>query len=408
MSDIRTDFINDDTLPAAAAATPRSVLVVDDDADFGESLVGLLRMEGYDACLARDEPTALTLVSERRIAVALVDVRLGLGSGVDLIRSLRQTSPDLVAVTVTAYASIETAIEALKAGAYDYLSKPFYTEDLLATLERCFERISLVEERRRAEDRLRQIQRMEAIGQITSGVAHDFNNVLSVLYGNLNWMRERLTADPALLEMVDDALDAARAGSEMTERLLAFGRMRSADSVVTDLREALPPLIRLLRRTLGETIAVDLTLSDKVDLVEIDRGHLEASLLNLAINARDAMPDGGSLRFEVANLAIEPEDERIAAGLKPGPHVVLSALDTGHGMSPAVLRRALEPFFTTKPPGNGSGLGLAMVDSFVRRVGGRLGIASASGHGTRVNLYFPSAPATTLPGRSSSDGGMNM
>ncbi|MGE0241329.1 MAG: response regulator, partial [Parvibaculaceae bacterium] len=373
MSDIPVDFILDDRTPESGTVPRRRVLVVDDDADFAESLVGLLQMEGYDASLARTAEAAETAIAGQRIAVALIDLRLDLGSGVDLIRSLHQKAPDLVTVMITAYASIDTAIEAMKAGAYDYLSKPFYTEDLLATLDRCFERIRLVEDRRRAEDRLRQVQRTEAIGQLTSGLAHDFNNVLSVLVGNLHWMRERLGDEPALREMVDDALDAARAGSEMTERLLAFGRLPASATRPTDLAEALPAFARVLGRTLGETIAIDLDVAPGTDPIEIDRSQLESSLLNLALNARDAMPEGGRLRFEAANLVVAPEDSRVASGLRPGPCVRLSVIDTGQGMPAAILRRALEPFFTTKPPGYGSGLGLTMVDGFVRQAGGRLG-----------------------------------
>lgn len=407
MSDIPADFILDDKAPGTGTVPRRSVLVVDDDADFAESLVGLLQMEGYDAALARNAQAAEAMLGAHRIAVALIDLRLDLGSGVDLIRKLHQTVPDLVTVMITAYASIETAIEAMKAGAYDYLSKPFYTEDLLATLDRCFERIRLVEERRRAEDRLRQLQRMEAMGQLTSGLAHDFNNVLSVLVGNLHWMRERLNDQPALREMADDALDAARAGAEMTERLLAFGRLPAGETRPTDLAEALPAFARILGRTLGDPIAIDLTVAPGTHPIEIDRSQLESSLLNLALNARDAMPEGGSLRFEAANLVVTPEDTRVASGLRPGPYVLLSVIDTGSGMPPAIQRRALEPFFTTKPPGYGSGLGLTMVDSFVRQAGGRLGLSSGPGQGTRVNLYFPALAASPFAA-SSSEGGANI
>lgn len=402
-SDIPVDFILDDAGAPGTGPTPGSVLVVDDDPDFAESLVGLLQMEGFAAALARNAEAAEAHLREHRVAVALIDLRLDLGSGIDLIRSLRQSTPDLVTVMITAYASIDTAIEAMKAGAYDYLSKPFYTEDLLATLERCFERIRLVEERRRAEDRLRQIQRLEAIGQLTSGVAHDFNNVLSVLYGNLNWMRER-TGDPSLREMIDDALDAARAGSEMTERLLALGRLPISQSMPTDLSNVLPAFARVLGRTLGEAVTIDLALPGALHPIEIDRGQLESALLNLALNARDAMPEGGKLRFEAANLVIAPEDARVASGLRPGPYVLLSVIDTGQGMPPAIARRALEPFFTTKPPGYGSGLGLTMVDGFVRQAGGRIGLTSTQGQGTRINLYFPALTAKPSP----SPGGANI
>src|SRR5262249_32640619 len=155
-----------------------------------------------------------------------VDVRLGLESGLDLLRLLRQRAPETVAVMVTAYASIETAIEALKAGAYDYLAKPFHSADLLATLERCFERLSLTREKRRAEGTSRQIERMEAVGELTRGAAHDLNNIRSVVFGNLRLLREEVAGNEPLSELVDDALEAAKAGSELTERLLAFGTNR--------------------------------------------------------------------------------------------------------------------------------------------------------------------------------------
>ncbi|MGL4284926.1 MAG: ATP-binding protein, partial [Phreatobacter sp.] len=303
-----------------------------------------------------------------------------------------------VCVMVTAFASIDTAVEALQAGAYDYLCKPFHSEDLLATLARCFERIALYAQNRRAAERLGQIQRLEAMGQLTSGIAHDFNNVLAVLYANLRLLQERVVDQPALLDLVEDALDAAGAGTELTERLLAFGRVQATNTTLTDLRELLPPLMRMLRRTLGDSIAISLRVDADLAPLDINRVQLETGLLNLAINARDAMPDGGELSFDARNVTIAPDDAHAASGLLPGRHVLLSVTDAGHGMSPAVRARALEPFFTTKAPGHGSGLGLAMVDSFVRLSGGRLTIDSAPGCGTTVKLYLPQAGAAQASG----------
>lgn len=389
---------------AAPAADRRAVLVIDDDVDFAASLAGLIQLDGYDVMVAHDAEAALAGLARHRPAVALVDVRLGLGDGIELVRRLRRQDPDLVCVTVTAYASIDTAVEALQAGAYDYLCKPFHSEDLLATLARCFERITLYAQNRQAAERLEQIQRMEAMGQLTSGVAHDFNNVLAVLYGNLRLLEEKVAAEPALADLVADALDAARAGSEMTERLLAFGRVQAGNSAVTDLRQHLPPLMRMLRRTLGDPIAVSLSVDADLAPVDINRTQFETSLINLAINARDAMPDGGNLLFDVRNLAIAPAEGLAPPELMPGRYVRVAVTDTGHGMAPAVRRRALEPFFTTKAPGHGSGLGLAMVDSFVRLSGGRLDIDSAPGSGTTVSLYLPPAAS----GVTDASGGANM
>lgn len=377
--------------PGGEGADTRCVLIVDDDIDFASSLAGLLSLEGYRTPIAHDAAVALDRLESERVAVALVDVRLGIGDGVDLVRALRQRNPDLVCVMVTAYASIETAVEALKAGAYDYLSKPFYTEELLALLDRCFERIRLVEEKSRIAERLRQTQRLEAMGQLASGIAHDFNNILAVLYSNLRWLQERLDGQPELHELVADALDAARSGSDLASRLLSFGARREEEAATVDLRKELPPLMRVLARTLGDKVSIGLDVADDLRPVEIPTGQLESSLLNLALNARDAMPEGGRLTFAARNLTLAAEDPRVASGLLPGTYVLLSATDTGKGMPLAVRRRALEPLFSTKPAGEGNGLGLAMVDAFVRQAGGRLGIVSAPDEGTSINLYLPQA-----------------
>lgn len=393
-SELPADIIGASEVTAGEEAGTRCVLIVDDDVDFASSLAGLLSLEGYHTPIAHDPAAALDMLGRERIAVALVDVRLGLSDGVDLVRALRQRNPDLVCVMVTAYASIETAVEALKAGAYDYLSKPFYTEELLALLDRCFERIRLVEEKSRIAERLRQTQRLEAMGQLASGIAHDFNNILAVLYSNLRWLQERLEGQPDLCELVVDALDATRSGSELASRLLSFGARRMDETVIVDLGRELPPLMRVLVRTLGDKVAVVLDVAPDIHPVEIPTGQLESSLLNLALNARDAMPEGGRLVFAARNLMVTAEDARVASGLLPGAYVLLSVTDTGKGMPLAVRRRALEPLFSTKPSGEGNGLGLAMVDAFVRQAGGRLGIVSTPGEGTTINLYLPRARLT--------------
>ncbi|MEW9309527.1 sensor histidine kinase [Labrys neptuniae] len=393
-SELPADIIGASEVTAGEEAGTRCVLIVDDDVDFASSLAGLLSLEGYHTPIAHDPAAALDMLGRERIAVALVDVRLGLSDGVDLVRALRQRNPDLVCVMVTAYASIETAVEALKAGAYDYLSKPFYTEELLALLDRCFERIRLVEEKSRIAERLRQTQRLEAMGQLASGIAHDFNNILAVLYSNLRWLQERLDSQPELHELVADALDATRSGSELASRLLRFGARRMEETAVVALGRELPPLMRVLVRTLGDKVTVVLEVTEDIHPVEIPTGQLESSLLNLALNARDAMPEGGRLVFAARNLMVTAEDARVASGLLPGAYVLLSVTDTGKGMPLAVRRRALEPLFSTKPSGEGNGLGLAMVDAFVRQAGGRLGIVSTPGEGTTINLYLPRARLT--------------
>lgn len=373
-----------------AAAHGPCVMIVDDDEDFAASLSNLLRMEGYAVLVAHDASPALALLAENTIPVALVDIRLGTGSGVDLMREMRRLRPDLICVMVTAYASLEAAIEALQAGAYDYLCKPFHSDDLLATLARCFERIELIEDRRRVGEQLNHRKRMEAIGQMTSGIAHDFNNILAVQKATLRWLQERTPEGSELTDALEDALGSLEAGRQLTARLLSFGRIGLGKTEAVDLCAELPGLVRILDRTLGETVAIDLDMDPVLHPVRLDRSGLESCLLNLALNARDAMPEGGRLSIAARNVTVA---WREAAGeLIPGFHVRVSLVDTGTGMAEAVRLRALEPLFTTKPSGQGSGLGLPMVDNFTRQSGGGMTITSAPAQGTRIDLYFPKVP----------------
>ena len=392
-TDLQTDFISDDAIPHEAdQVKKKTVFIIDDDEDFAASLAGLLKLEGYQANIVHDPLSAQRALALYQPAVALVDVRLGVGNGVELVRAFRQKSPDIVCLMVMNYVSVDTVVEALQAGAYDYLCKPFYSADLLATLERCFERTRLIEEKRLLAERLGQMQRIEAIGKLAGGIAHDFNNILAVLFGNLRWLQEHLQDSPQQAQMVNDALEAINAGTELTTRLLNLGRQEGEGAIRVDFGESLPNLIRILRRTLDSGISISLHLADELHEVEVHPTQFETSLLNLALNARDAMPDGGKLRFEAYNFVIEPDDARVASGLLPGQYVVVSVIDTGHGMPLTVRRRALEPLFSTKHGGKGSGLGLSMVNEFVRQSGGRLGISSEPGMGTRINLYLPRAP----------------
>jgi signal transduction histidine kinase/FixJ family two-component response regulator len=665
----------------------RHILLIDDDQDLADSLARLLTLEGYVVTVAYSLSEALASRTLERSHVALVDMRLGLDSGVDLVRALHERRPELVAVMMTAYGSQEATVEALRAGAYDYLSKPFHSTHLFATLDRCFEhsalltfhresraalevrnraledanarltdvlasvrelscaasvadvterllaavmrvlkaaggaiywaedkafrrsapvagypeRIALaslppfviaaiearqpvvmssrkdivdmlamedvestliaplvenheamlallvvhtgeggrfdqrdlsvahilatfgaevihaarmheslarseerlrkivehspsaialsdlqgvdllvndrftewflepgqsgggapagkrwsgvaldpsavetsgsvtrevqltlpdgaqrhllvtqfpvfdgkgepsgvgtigtdVTERYRAEDRLRQAQRMEAMGQLTGGIAHDFNNLLAVVLGNLRLIEGMGATTPDFGELVSDALDATRSGIDLVGRLLAFGRGQPLQPEPTDIGDLVHAVSRLLTRTLGEAIIINVDLAADLWSAQIDRGQLEASVLNLAINARDAMPNGGKLTITVRNAMIDADTSYAEAEMAPGPYVTLAVSDNGVGMSPEVRRAAVQPFFTTKPTGRGSGLGLSMVYGFARQSGGNLRIDSAPGEGTTVTLCFPAllAPLATPPSR---------
>ena len=254
-----------------------------------------------------------------------------------------------------------------------------------------------ITERKKTEEQLRQSQKMEAVGQLTGGVAHDFNNLLGVIVGNLDFLQEMIGNDPERQEMIEIALQAALQGAELTSRLLAFSRKQSLRPVTVDLNVQLNGMINLLRRTLGEIIDIHTVESTNLKLVKIDPGQFEAALLNLAVNARQAMPDGGSMTIEIGNAQFDQEYAGKHAGMEPGKYAMLAVSDTGIGMSQNVIEQAFDPFFTTKSVGEGSGLGLSMVHGFVIQSGGHISIYSEEGEGTTVKLYFPIIEAAASP-----------
>ncbi|MAG98120.1 MAG: hypothetical protein CMM08_15690 [Rhodospirillaceae bacterium] len=257
--------------------------------------------------------------------------------------------------------------------------------------------VSDISDRKRAEEHLRQAQKMEAVGQLTGGVAHDFNNLLAIIMGHADLL-SRLEGVQGMQEKrtIEFILKASRRGAELTQRLLAFSRKQFLDPKVLDLGDMLPEMIEMLGRTLGETIEIRLAAADDLWSCEADPGQLENAVLNLAINARDAMPEGGRLTIETANVELDDH----GAGqreLEPGPYVMLAVSDSGSGIAAVQLKRVFEPFFTTKEVGRGSGLGLSMVYGFARQSGGHATIYSEVGQGTTVRLYLPRSDAALAP-----------
>ncbi len=238
------------------------------------------------------------------------------------------------------------------------------------------------------EEALRQAQRMDALGQLTGGIAHDFNNLLTIIMGS----HELFEACPNKLEAsayIRRANDAAEMGARLTSRLLSFSRQRKLAPAIINLNEHILGMIDMLRRTLGEMIDMSTSLAPDLWTVRADPSEIENAVLNLAINARDAMPLGGRLHIETANVSLNANNDGTAFGLAPGKYVRLSVFDTGCGMPAGVAARAFEPFFTTKPPGRGTGLGLASVYGFVKQSGGNATIETETGRGTTVHLYLP-------------------
>lgn len=249
-----------------------------------------------------------------------------------------------------------------------------------------------ITDRKATEERLRQAQKMEVVGQLTGGIAHDFNNLLAIILGNLQLLEENQNLDQESRDLVSDAVWSAERGAELTHRLLAFARRQRLTPEVTDLNHVVGEMTVLLRRTMGDAISIREELAPGLWTAMVDRGQLENALLNLVVNARDAMPRGGVLTIATGNAPLRGEVSGEAPELAPGDpgdYVMLAVRDTGTGMPPDVVSRIFEPFFTTKEFGKGSGLGLSMVYGWVRQSGGHVLVNSEVDHGTMIRLYLP-------------------
>ena len=246
-------------------------------------------------------------------------------------------------------------------------------------------------ERERVEEALRQAQKMEAVGQLTGGIAHDFNNLLTVIAGNLDLVARRLgpDADPRVVRAIGSASIGADRAATLTQRLLAFSRRQPLAPKAIDPNALVAGMSDMLHRTLGETIEIETRLSAGVWRIEADQHQLESAILNLAVNARDAMPDGGKLTIATSATQVDAAEAAATEGLDAGSYAVISVSDSGTGMDPTTMERAFEPFFTTKDVGKGTGLGLSMVYGFVKQSGGHVRIQSAPGDGTSVHIYLP-------------------
>jgi PAS domain S-box-containing protein len=251
-------------------------------------------------------------------------------------------------------------------------------------------------EKQAAEARARQAQKMEAIGQLTGGVAHDFNNLLTVITGTIGILGEAVAKDPELASIVELIDEAAERGAQLTRHLLAFARRQPLQPVEVDVNSLIREAVNLLRPTLGEPVEILAQLADDAWKALVDAGQLTTAVLNLALNARDAMPGGGKLMLETRNIHLDEDYAGINTEVVPGDYVMISISDTGTGIPAAYLEKVFDPFFTTKETGKGTGLGLSMVYGFVKQSGGHIKIYSEEGHGTSVKLYLPRSTGTAL------------
>ena len=395
----------------------RRVILVDDDPSARRAIGRMVRLLGLDVEEASEAGAALDLTLAYRPDVVLTDLRMPGMDGVELIRKLRERSPGLPIVAMSAFIELEPAMRALRAGASDFLAKPVVLEDLMVALDRAvaaarsdasalaLENVRLLAKvqeltdalaraessQRAVEERLSQSQRMEALGRLASGVAHDFNNVLSLVIGYGDLMLEEEPLTDGARAKVQGILKAARHGAALTGQLLAFGRQQVMEPRVADLNEIVRGMLDLLHGAEDERVSIDLDLATTLGRVRVDPSKMGQVVMNLLINARDSMPEGGRITIRTA-------DERPAGATRP--HAMLAIADTGTGMDAATSSRIFEPFFTTKAIGKGTGLGLATVQGIVEQSEGKIVVDSHLGEGSTFKVYLPHAQAE-VPRRSS-------
>ena len=386
----------------ASLMGPKRILAVDDSETHLQGLTEALRRDSYHVVTAHSGEEALELLALQPVDCILLDLIMPGMGGLETCRRLKASADlrEVPVVMLTGTDDYATMIEALAAGADDFISKSGDFTVLQARIVAQLRRKQFEDEKRafheqllrkelEASEALRRAQKIEALGQLTGGIAHDFNNLLGVIVGNLDLLADTPSDDPMHAELLQDAVNAALRGSELTSRLLAFARQQPLSTRAIDLNGVLSGTIAMLRRTLGEGVRIQTSLAPDLWTALADPSQVEDAVLNLAINARDAMPGGGEVTIETANIRLDERYPSVPTEVAPGDYVTLSVTDTGVGMPPEVIERAIEPFFTTKPMGKGTGLGLSMIYGFAKQSNGHLSIYSQVGVGTTIRLYLP-------------------
>jgi signal transduction histidine kinase len=376
------------------------ILLVDDD----PQAAALIEMALADAPFDRIVEVATTSAAglERIQAdehdIYLIDQQLPDGTGIDLIERAKPATASKPFILLTGHGSGDIDDAASRAGAVDYVEKHMVAAQLERSIRyalRNWQAARLLHDR---DEQLRQAQKMEAIGRLAGGVAHDFNNLLTAIIGYTDLLADRLPPDDPTARDVLEIRKAADRAASLTRQLLAFSRKQFLNPTVVNLNETASGLLQMLPRVIGEHIHTTARLAANLSPVRADASQMEQVFINLVLNARDAMPAGGHLLIETAN--IELEERRLAAEgltLPPGAYVMLAIGDSGTGMDTATRARAFEPFFTTKPKGKGTGLGLATVYGIIEQSGGGISLDTAPSRGTTVRIYLPTTSATEEP-----------
>src|SRR5437867_1097668 len=376
---------------------PLRVLILEDSDDDAALLLRELRRQNYEPIYARaDTAKGMNEALDREPwSLIISDYAMPQFTAMHALDILKRRNLDLPFVIVSGIIGEETAVVAMKSGAHDFLMKGKLTR-LGAAIERELrdaqerrEHKKAEEALRRSEEQLRQSQKVEAIGRLAGGIAHDFNNLLTIINGYTELLLARIPGEDRMSRDINEIRKAGQRAASLTRQLLAFSRKQILEPKVLDLNAIVVDLEKMLRRLIGEDI--ELVISPAADLrrTKADPGQIEQVIMNLVVNARDAMPQGGKLTLETANVDLDDAYAGGHVGVRAGAYILLAVSDTGCGMDREAMAHIFEPFFTTKGPGKGTGLGLSTVYGIVKSHGGFLDVSSTPGQGTIFQVYLP-------------------
>jgi signal transduction histidine kinase len=370
---------------------PLNVLIVEDCEDDAELLLNELQTSGFAPAWKRIETEAAYCASlGDRIDLIFSDFSLPQFTTHRALELLQQSNLDIPFVVVSGTIGEEHAVDILKAGATDYVLKNHLAR-LGPVVRRALRESAERAERRKLHEQFLQAQKMESIGQLAGGVAHDFNNILTVIQGHASMLRAKKSLPDEIKGSINQILLAAERATNLTRQLLTFSRKQVTQTRVLDLNEVVTNMTKMLKHILRADVSLRVNYGSEAFLVRADAGMMEQVLMNLAINARDAMPQGGKLIVSTSDESIGPEYVQLNPQGSVGDFVCMAVTDTGEGIPPENLARIFEPFFTTKPVGQGTGLGLATVYGIVRQHNGWITVYSETGKGTVFRIYLPAA-----------------
>jgi signal transduction histidine kinase len=370
--------------------SPLHILHLEDNANDAALVQSILEAEGITCAITRVQTRDgfVAALEHGGIDLILSDFSLPAFDGLSAVEIVRTRWPDLPVILVSGALGEERAIDSLKSGATDYVLKERLSR-LVPAVRRAMQDVEKRAERRQLEAQFIEAQKMEVIGRLAGGVAHDFNNILAVIMGYSDLMMAGLGHDDPLRKNVEEIRHASVRAAGLTRQLLVFSRKQTVQPVVLDLHDVVKDLDQMLRRLVDENIEMTIVPGKQTGRVKADSGYVGQVLMNLVVNARDAMPTGGKLTIATDNVTLDENYARTHTGVIPGDYVMLSVSDTGTGMTDEVKAHLFEAFYTTKPSGKGTGLGLATCQTIVQQSGGHIGVDSEVGKGTTFKAYFP-------------------